>query len=136
MIKISRLVKFMTKRNAGIGLVIASLFAISSVAGSTLIPQTAVPGASGFEESIARLEASRTVVDYIWWESADLDGLRAEMDELGTGNFELRIYRGLDKTGIPEAWFQVVPKSGVAVPKHHIGTYDVSETCPPKCGGG
>ena len=80
-------------------------------------------------ESVERLKHSRTVVDFYWFEGADLKDMFEMIDTAGADNIRLKAFPGLDEKGFPDLWFEVQEKST----GDPCGTYNASHPCPPFC---
>ena len=88
------------------------------------------------KESADRLAASRIVPNYFRFKGVNLKEMYAEVAEAGAENTNLEVHLGLHEDGTPEAWLKVVHLDAEGKAKPGGGTYNVSETCPPKCDGG
>ena len=84
------------------------------------------------EESRARLNASRTVPEYFWFEGSDLKDFFEDAERLGVKNVQVRIYPGLDENGFPDLHIKVVTESAT---ESCGDALNCSHVCPPDCGG-
>jgi hypothetical protein len=82
------------------------------------------------EESQARLRASRTEVNYHWFEGKDLKDFFEAVEDHGAENVRIRAYPGLNEKGYPDLHLEVVPHN----PEEDCGLpFNCSHPCPPDC---